>query len=318
LRNGSGVPALPARLETHNTATEMDTALTKQQLHAGWRLVLYLILVVAIGTGSMVLLDLLFQPSYVVSATRVLVHELWSFAVVLCAALVMAQIEHRSPGAYGLPLHGAFLKRFGQGALLGIAEISVLIGLIAAFGGYSFGSLALHGTEIVRWAGLWLLVFAAVGLFEEFSFRGYTQLTLAEWLGFWPAAIILSGVFAALHRRNAGENWIGVAGVFVIGMIFAFSLKRTGTLWLAIGMHTGFDFGETFLYSAPNSGIQFQGHLSNAQLLSDKVWLTGGTVGPEASVFSFVTMLLVALAIHLYFPAGQPIPDLPAESVDQI
>jgi membrane protease YdiL (CAAX protease family) len=214
----------------------------------------------------------------------------------------MSQIEGRSPGVYGLPLSGAFGKLFWQGCLVGLIEVSALVGLIAAFGGYSFGDLALHGKELVRWGLLWAVLFIFVGLFEEFLFRGYPQYTLAESVGFWPAAIILSLVFGRVHRGNPGENWFGLAGVVMIGLIFAFALRRTGNLWLAVGWHASFDFGETFLYSVPNSGIVFQGHLSNASLHGPD-WKTGGSAGPEASVFSFLIMGILAIAIHFLFPA---------------
>lgn len=298
------------------------TFANSERMHPGWRLLLYVLLIVAIGAGSMVLLDAVFQPPYTLTAKGLLIHELWSFGVLMSAALIMARIEHRSPGSYGLPLSGPFLRRLGQGTLLGLGEISLLVGLIAAFGGYSFGPLALHGGEILRWGGIWLLVFFAVGLFEEFAFRGYTQFTLGEGIGFWPAAVVLSAAFGAVHLRNGGENWVGAAGVFLVGMVFALTLKRTGSLWLAVGMHTSFDFGETFLYSVPNSGVQFQGHLSKAALWGDKGWLTGGSVGPEASVFGFMTLLLLALVIHWLFPpstrtvSGGAV--TAAESVNQI
>jgi hypothetical protein len=88
----------------------------------------------------------------------------------------------------------------------------------------------------------------------------------------------------------------------MIGLIFAFSLRRTGNLWFAVGLHASFDFGETFLFSVPNSGVVFDGHLSNASLHGPK-WLTGGSVGPEGSVFSFLTMAILALLVHLLYPA---------------
>jgi hypothetical protein len=96
-----------------------------------------------------------------------------------------------------------------------------------------------------------------------------------------------------------------VAGVVMIGMIFAFALRRTGNLWLVVGWHASFDFGETFLYSVPNSGIVFHGHLSNASLHGPD-WLTGGSAGPEASVFSFLIMGILAFAIYFLFPAKNP------------
>jgi len=36
--------------------------------------------------------------------------------------------------------------------------------------------------------------------------------------------------------------------------------------------------------------------------MQGKAWLTGGTVGPEGSVFSFLTMGILALAIHFLYP----------------
>jgi hypothetical protein len=106
---------------------------------------------------------------------------------------------------------------------------------------------------------------------------------------------------------NPGEGWVGAAGVVAIGLIFAFALRRTGNLWLAVGWHASFDFGETFLYSVPNSGLVLEGHLSNASLHGPG-WLTGGTVGPEGSTFSFLTMGILAIAIHFLFPAKKSEP----------
>jgi len=235
------------------------------------------------------------------------IQEAFSFSVIFAAAVIMAQIERRSVGVYGLPIRRAFGKLFWQGCLVGLVEVSALVGLIAAFGGYSFGDVALHGQELLRWGILWAVSFVFVGLFEEFLFRGYTQYTLADGIGFWPAAVVLSCSFGAVHLGNPGEGWVGAAGVVAIGLIFAFALRRTGNLWLCVGWHASFDFGETFLYSVPNSGIVFQGHLSNASLHGAK-WLTGGTVGPEGSIFSFLTMGILAVAIHLLFPAKKTEP----------
>ena len=277
--------------------------LNDKGVRGGWRLLIYAAFVAGLGFGGGIVLQQFIHPTAGGFSLRYwFAYEVFSFSVVFGAALIMAQIERRSPGTYGLPLRGAFGRLFWQGCLIGWLEVSALIGLIAAFGGYSFGDLALHGQELLRWGMLWAVLFIFVGLFEEFLFRGYTQYTLAESIGFWPAAALLSCLFGAVHLRNPGEGWVGAAGVATIGLIFAFALRRTGNLWLVVGWHASFDFGETFLYSVPNSGIVFSGHLSNASL-HGAAWLTGGTVGPEGSVFSFLTMGILALAIHVLFPA---------------
>jgi membrane protease YdiL (CAAX protease family) len=318
-------PKHPMDIETPQPASENQTSFpvqvpgsrpntifhNDQGLRAGWRIVMYIVMVLIFSAAMNFALDKIFHlPKTNSPAPRqIFLQEFLLFVLVFLPACFMAWLERRSVGDYGLPFHSLFGKRFWQGCALGVVEVVTLMGSIAVFGGYSFGSLDLHGSGIFKWGLFWALLFAVVGLFEEFAFRGYLQFTLADGIGFWPAAWILSLGFGAVHLGNKGEGWVGAAGVAVIGLIFALALKRTGNLWLVVGWHAAFDFGETFLFSVPNSGTVFPGHLSNATL-HGPTWLTGGTVGPEGSVFSFVTMAAAALFIHKTFP-GRKSPSSP-------
>jgi len=271
-------------------------------LRAGWRLLIYILLVVAFSAAINLLVRTIHTPTHRPPTPAVeLVQEMVGFFVVFGCALIMSRIERRSPGEYGLPLAEAFGRKFWLGMLFGLVEICVLMGLISAFGGYSFGSLALSSSGILHWGLLHLVLFTFVGFFEEFLFRGYSQFTLADGIGFWPAAIILSLGFGALHLGNPGEGPVGAASVALVGIFFAFTLYRTGNLWYAVGLHATFDWGETFLFSVPNSGTFMEGHLSNSILHGAK-WLTGGSVGPEGSVFCFLTMGLQFLVVMWLFP----------------
>jgi membrane protease YdiL (CAAX protease family) len=271
-------------------------------LRAGWRLLVYLLLVLVGGAILMMGLRLLLTPKRGVPTEMiVLAEEVVGFALVYGAAVVMSRLERLPVSAYGLPMSEALGSKFWLGFLFGLLEVSLLVGLIAAFGGYSVGSLALQGSEIMQWGLFHLLLFFFVGLFEEFLFRGYMQYTLAEGIGFWPAAILLSVVFGGVHLGNPGEGWVGGAGVVMVAIFFCFTLKRTGNLWYAVGLHASFDWGETYLYSVPNSGTTMEGSLSHAVLHGPK-WLTGGTVGPEGSVFCFLTIALQFLVIMWLFP----------------
>lgn len=232
---------------------------------------------------------------------RLVEGETIAFLGVFAAGFLMASVERRRFGEYGLPAGQIAFTKFLQGALFGLVEISAVIGVIAAFGSYHFGSLVIHGFAIVRWAAFWAVFFLIVGLSEEFSFRGYPQFTLSQGAGFWPAALVLSCAFGAVHLGNPGENPVGIAGVMLTGLFWCFTLRRTGTLWFAVGMHASFDFGETFLYSVPDSGAVFPGHLSNATL-AGSAWLTGGTAGPEGSILDFVMLLIFFYAFHRLYP----------------
>ena len=229
--------------------------------------------------------------------------EVINLVGVFSAAWLMSRLERRDFGSYGLPLRGAFGKLFWQGALFGLTEVSAVIGSMAALGFYHFGAVVVHGNEFLRWAIFWSAFFLVVGFYEEFAFRGYVQFTLAQGMRFWPAAILLSILFGLVHTGsgNYGETWVGIAGIVLTGLFWSFTLRRTGNLWFAVGMHAAFDFGETFLYSVPDSGVMFPGHLSSATL-AGPTWLTGGTAGPEASVFDFLILLLFFYVVHRLYP----------------
>ena len=279
-------------------------------IRAGWRLAIYICLVVAIAFPLFA--ALLQIPAFRnalslanqgrMNTSALIYSELVQAVVVLAGAVVMSLIEKRSWGSYGIPLNRAFGLRFWEGMLWGIVAISAMIGLIAAFHGYSFGAIALSHREIISKGLLYLFGFLLVGIFEEFSFRGYTQFTLATGVGFWWAAVILSFAFGLVHLGNSGEGLIGAASVVMIAMFFCLTLRRTGNLWFAIGLHCSFDWGETFLYSVPNSGNLAEGSLSHATIQGAR-WLTGGTVGPEGSVFCFLVVALMFLVFHFLHPA---------------
>jgi membrane protease YdiL (CAAX protease family) len=300
----------PSTQSSRDTSSNSSHRLSKiffneQGLRAGWRLLLYFVIMVGFFLGlKMLLMQFYRSTPGKFSFEALLYSEMIGFISAFGAAVVMSFLEHRPVGAYGLPVRQAFGKLFWQGFLFGFLEISAVIGLIYAFGGYSFGPLALHGAQVVHWAVLWLLCLTFVGLFEEFLFRGYSLFTLSSGVGFWPAAILLSLLFAAVHLQNSGEGLVGVAGVFVVGLLWCFSVRRTGSLWFAVGMHAAFDFGETFFYSVPDSGMVMPGHLSDATL-HGRAWLTGGSVGPEASVFDFILLFILFYVIHRLYPANK-------------
>src|SRR5207245_7687138 len=79
-----------------------------------------------------------------------LVGDAITLIAVVIATWIMARWEHRKLSSYGLPGKNAFGRRFWEGAVFGYAGVSALILLIFLAGGYSAGSLALHGAAASR------------------------------------------------------------------------------------------------------------------------------------------------------------------------
>ena len=272
-------------------------------LRAGWRFVLYL-LIAALIEIVLVTVTHFAGHRYLKGTPRIwflLLSELQLMLAALGAALVMSLIEKRPFGIYGLPATGAFGKAFWLGALWGIAAITLLLVVIRAAGDFYFGAIVLHGTRLAKFALFWGLFFLVVGFFEEFLMRGYTLFTLTQGMGFWPAALSLSAIFGAIHLSNQGEGWIGALSVGLIGLFFCLTLRRTGTLWFAVGMHAAWDWGESFLYSVPDSGTVVPGHLMKSSFQGSS-WLTGGTVGPEGSVLVFAVVALLWILFDRLYP----------------
>jgi membrane protease YdiL (CAAX protease family) len=149
-----------------------------------------------------------------------------------------------------------------------------------------------------------------VGLAEEFAFRGYLLTTLSSGMGFWPASIVLSLVFGAVHVGNPGENPIGLVTVVVIGMFFCLTVRRTGDLWFAVGVHTAHDFGQAFVYSLPNSGTLIRNPLFGSSL-AGPAWLTGGAAGPEGSVLELAVLALLFVLFDTFYRRKQDSPRPP-------
>src|SRR5579875_1233615 len=177
----------------------------------------------------------------------------------------------------------------------------------ARHGGFSVSGILLRGLAAVRFAFLYFLGFIAVAIFEEFSFRGYLQSTLQLAAGFWPAAVILAVVFGALHLGNRGEAAFGAVMAGCFGLLAAFTLRRTGTIWFAIGVHALWDWGETYFYSVRDSGTAATGSLLRSDF-HGPTWLTGGSVGPEGSAIVFIVLAIAALGIHFLLPARKQAP----------
>ena len=220
---------------------------------------------------------------------------------VIVPGFAMARIEGRPFGAFGLPARQAFGKNFWVGALWGIVSLSFLMLALCATGAFEFGTMALHGQRIWKFAAYYLAFFLITGFFEDFLMRGYSQWVLSRGINFWPAAVFLSFAFGYIHGRNPGETPVGLMAAGLIGFFFCLTLRRTGSLWWAVGFHMSWDWGESYLYSVPDSGAVLPGHLLNSSFHGPD-WLSGGSVGPEGSYFVFALIALLWFVFDRSYP----------------
>jgi uncharacterized protein len=282
-------------------------------LRAGWRLLIFMAILVVLGLAAMAALEVLSfmlrggrRAEAAALPLRIGFREVAQFLVVVLAAWIMSKIERRKPGVYGLPITKSALSRFATGYVAwGFLPLTLLLLAMRGLGVFSFGNISFRGTDALYWGAAWGLVFLSVGLLEEYLFRGYALYTLADGIGFWPAAIVLAVCFSGIHMFNGGENRIGIAGVFLFAIFGAATVRRTGNLWLAVGAHAGWDWGQSFFYGVSDSGLQVPGHLFNPTIQGPD-WLSGGSVGPEGSVLTLILWTLMIVGVMLFSPGAPP------------
>jgi hypothetical protein len=124
--------------------------------------------------------------------------------------------------------------------LIGLAVIP-LSGLIAILVQQLLG-LPVENPQLPFLAPGGYTTFGAIGMFvfggvivpfaEELFFRGVLYLWLRQRFGFWPALLVSSIVFGALH----GEISIGVAAA-VLGMVLAWAYENSQSLWPPVIIH---------------------------------------------------------------------------------
>jgi membrane protease YdiL (CAAX protease family) len=284
-------------------------------LRAGWRLLIYIGMICVLIYGAELVAKRVggprsgVQPPEFVQRLLQAAGECVLFLVFLFLAWVMSKIERRKMGVYGLPLQRSGFSKFLTGYFLwGFIPLAILLWILRGMHVFYFGTISSLNAQIFAWALLWWVFFLIVALFEEYVFRGYLMYTLADGIGFWPAAIIQAILFARVHMGNGGETRIGILATAFFALFATATLWRTGNLWLAVGAHAGWDWGQSFFFGVNDSGFQAPGHLFNPHAQSGAPdWLTGGSVGPEGSIVTLALWALMAVAfLVLYRKRSEP------------
>ena len=274
---------------------------------AGWRFALFLSLYLAAGAAlDPKILAHIHFPERTFTWSSMLLNYLLDFAFLSAIVYLMSRIEREPFSSYGLPLAHNARTLLWKGVLWGFVPSALILVPIYLAGGCTFYGLALPVRQLLFYAIAWAAAMLALGFAEEFLFRGYALKTLAEGIGFWPAAILLSSIFGLLHFiLKPHEDWIDPISVALYGVFWCLTLRRTGSLWFAVGFHTASDYADMVVFAEPNSGNDgkpIPGHLLDLRFHGPD-WLTGGPRGTEASLVVFVILAGLFYFFNRAYPA---------------
>jgi len=238
----------------------------------------------------------------------------------IASALAMAIFESRRMTDLGLAFHPGTRRNLLTGIGLGIAAAALVILIPVAFGHAEFQKIP---NPDVSWgAALFmplLLFCGAMG--EEIVFRGFAMQYIARGWGMWPAIVGTGTIFGLLHGGNPDATWFSDLNTILFGILFGIAVWRTHELWLAIGLHFGWNITLPFLGTTLSgltirvTGYQWKWNTGN-------IW-SGGAYGPEAGVPATIAIAaLMAVLWKLPVAKGwawlldEPLPEA-AEPVSQ-
>lgn len=276
-----------------------------------WRAVVYVVLAAVVAPPLQDWVDVRIAQALDLapglSAGNIALNEIENFIIALICTSIFALYERRRLDSYGLPASRVLSSQTFEGIAAGVIMASaVAIGMIA-LGGMRVNGLALAGGALTMSALAWLGANICVGVAEEFFFRSYFQQTLWKSIGFWPSATIIALLFAADHYFfKPGENIWDVITLVSLSLLLSYSMRRTGTLWFAVGFHIAFDYMQLFVIGTPNGSQIPVGRLFDVTF-NGPAWLTGGVLGTEASFLMYPAIALLWLYVWWRYRNNPPL-----------
>lgn len=214
-----------------------------------------------------------------------LVRLAWNAALVCLVWLAL----RRPQGSF--PVKDAHRTRhLAIGLAIGIAVMGACIGAIIALGN---ADVAVHPQTLVSAVGhlIGWLVFGMIGAAGEELYGRAAVLLVAERFVGWQGAVLVSGIlFFVFHLSNPGVSPIWLARLCLQGMLLAYAVYRTQSIWWSIGYHSGWNWIGAPIFGSAGSGYLNAGHLYDFAPHGSTL-ITGGAVGPEGSVFAFVAVV---------------------------
>jgi len=213
-------------------------------------------------------------------------------AVVLYLALLAAfarAIERRRPRELSLT---RALPEWLAGIAGGFLLLATTVVLLAMGGLYRIGA----------GGNAWALVtgladFGSQSLLEEILLRGLVFKITEEAIGSRAALGIQAAHFGALHLGNPSATIAAAVAIMLeAGLLLAIAYMVTRRIWLAWGIHLGWNYAQGALFGIRVSGTPVTASLLVATPIGPDA-ITGGSFGVEASPVAVVVCVIAAVLL---------------------
>jgi len=268
----------------------MHIFLTDQKIiREGWWVAIFFLILASFLFPLLLLAD---HYVFEVSLTHQIV--ILVLASIICQFMYNKQIQDVAGR-----INTIWLKELGLGMGIGAALMLLPALLLSLFGVVHWQVNDLSSATILSG----LLLFASVAVAEELLFRGFIFQRFIGAFGPWIAQLIIAGLFLLTHINNPGMTGavkvLASFNIFIASILFGIAYIKTKRLALPIGLHLMANFMQGTILGFGVSGNN-ESSLLKPLFTTDRVWLTGGTFGLEASVPGLFFVIFITIAFYIW------------------
>lgn len=193
---------------------------------------------------------------------------------------------------------GLVLVNRSKHILLGIT-LAVTLSLFIIGIGFVTGSLEYLGDGFNLFGAAQVFVTAllagvlalASGFGEEIAFRGYLQTRIAQRYNSSVAVVIVAVLFALSHPVSSPNPLLYLATATLVGILFGTVFLRTGSLWMAIALHTVWNYIQIAVLAVRNS--------ADERFFGSPFFVFDNVSNTTQMLIEFGVILLALVFIHL-------------------
>lgn len=213
-------------------------------------------------------------------------------------------VDKRSILTLGLAYDGDSLTFVAYGAVIALICVTIV---------YSFGILSgyirvkrsMLSEDCVSCLPLFfggLMDFFTAAVFEEVIFRGYVFYILLQTWGVQTAIIVSSILFSTAHLiKHPRMPIIFTVNALIFGLLVALCRHYTGTIWLPIGLHFGWNVVSGPIFGLPCAGKSYDRGVVVSDV-SGPGWLTGGLYSLDAGLLGTFALVMATAGLLAIAP----------------
>ncbi|WP_343342988.1 type II CAAX endopeptidase family protein [Terrisporobacter petrolearius] len=270
-------------------------------------LLAYLFIKGGIATGQLIfgpILTSISKSSFFAQNQNLIIQfvQLIAFGLISSLVFIWVQaIEGREIVTLGF-YKESWLAKYASGLLIGLLMMSTVVFILYIFGFITIETKSLQPVGIAALLNISIILIGWLiqGATEEIVTRGWLMNVLGARYNITVGLILSSVFFALIHSENPGINYVAMLNIVLVGILLGLIVINTGSLWVACGIHSAWNFAQGNIFGFQVSGNDVGiGSIVDLNLVGNE-FMTGGQFGPEAGLIcSFVILALIVIMLFL-------------------